>query len=183
MKKLRGFTLIELLIVIAIIGILSSIVMVSLGSSKTKSCYAQRFSYFKMLQLDLASYYSDYLQYPTTLSPLVHNYLPSLPRDPSSSTACTDGGQVGPCYYYSAYSSVSPCNSTNLPVTYQIGAKLEDLSNQTLIDDVDFNFSSSYYVCTGGNPNGGFQGNSAACTSTAGTPQPNGTELCYSQKP
>src|SRR3989338_3958065 len=101
-NSLTGFTLIELLMVIAIIGILSSIVMVSLGSSKTKSRDAKRVSDIKMLQLALATYYSDYLQYPTTLSPLVPNYLPSLPRDPSSSTACTDGGQVGPCYYYSA---------------------------------------------------------------------------------
>lgn len=52
-NRKQGFTLIELLIVIAIIGLLSSVVLASLNSARVKARDAKRTSELKTLQLAL----------------------------------------------------------------------------------------------------------------------------------
>lgn len=64
----EGFTLIELLVVISIIGLLSSVVLVSVNSARAKARDAKRLSDLKQYQLALEFYYDRYSKYPDTHS-------------------------------------------------------------------------------------------------------------------
>lgn len=61
----KGFTLIELLVVIAIIGLLASVVLVSLNSARQKSRDAKRVSDMNQLAKALELFYNDAAGYPT----------------------------------------------------------------------------------------------------------------------
>ena len=54
-QQVRGFTLVELLIVIAIIGVLSSTVLVALNDTRAKANNARRMADLKELQKHLSS--------------------------------------------------------------------------------------------------------------------------------
>jgi len=81
-RKQKGFTLIELLVVIAIIGILATIVMVSLNTARAKARDARRISDVRQLQLALQMYYDSIGSYPTALSLMVPTYISAEPFDP-----------------------------------------------------------------------------------------------------
>ncbi len=93
-KKIRGFTLIELMVVIAIIGILASIIFTSLNSARAKGRDAKRGQEVKQLEGALDLYFSANGQYPsvgsdnlgypiaTLQAALVPNYLVKIPQDP-----------------------------------------------------------------------------------------------------
>lgn len=64
MRSAKGFTLIELLVTIAIIGLLASVVVVSLNASRSSAKVAQAASNQKQFMLALQLYYSDVGFYP-----------------------------------------------------------------------------------------------------------------------
>ncbi len=90
-KKNKGFTLIELLVVIAIIGVLSGLVLVSLGGARSKARDVARQSDVRQIAAAMELQYSDDGQYPlttiggtgritsTTSTP---TYLEPWPQDP-----------------------------------------------------------------------------------------------------
>ena len=69
--KQKGFTLIELLVVVAIIGLLATIVTVSLGSARARARDARRVADMGQIETALNLYYSDNSEYPAGLEDLV----------------------------------------------------------------------------------------------------------------
>lgn len=64
--KSKGFTLIELLVVISIIGLLASVVLVSLNGARIKARDARRIADLKQITTALELYASDNGYYPST---------------------------------------------------------------------------------------------------------------------
>ena len=167
----KGFTLIELRVVIAIIGILASIITGSLASARARGRDAKRVADIKNIELALKLYYADNLKYPNLLTVLVtNNYLSQIPKDPLSPSR--DYRYIG-----------SPAGPTC--TSFHLGAVLE-ANSAVLNDDADAVAASG--VCNSSlSPDfSGLSvgsGSPVACDTVAGTGQPGGTELCYDVKP
>ena len=85
-KNKNGFTLIELLVVIAIIGILATIVMVSLNTARSKARDARRVSDVRQLQLALQMSYDANGIYPASLAALAPTFISTTPVDPDGTS-------------------------------------------------------------------------------------------------
>ncbi len=129
MKKEKGFTLIEILIVVAIIGLLASVVLVGLGSFRSRGRDARRVADLREVQNSLELYYLKNGNYLTVnnwsdlRSTLINDAIgiTIIPNDPLSDSA-------GQSYSY-GYSSDKQ--------GYVLGATLEDAYSSSLKDDID----------------------------------------------
>lgn len=132
--KQRGFTLIELLTVVAIIGLLSTVVLTSIGGGRIKARDARRLNDMNEIKKALELYYADNYQYPPMsggaytstsncglrwcdLETALEPYIPVLPRDPL-------GDQADYRYYYDS-------DSGDSYQTYGLMARLEHPDNYT----------------------------------------------------
>ena len=154
----RGFTLIELLVVIAIIGLLASIVLVSLSSARRKARDSRRIGDLRQVQLAL-ELYSDATPaqiYPFHGAPaigtvaniansdanlttelaaaLVPTYLGGMPADPTGSGDYELGYIAG-----TASSPITNCvTGGTAPCShYILRASLEEATNPALGNDND----------------------------------------------
>ncbi|MBM3281589.1 MAG: prepilin-type N-terminal cleavage/methylation domain-containing protein [Candidatus Harrisonbacteria bacterium] len=141
-KKSFGFTLIEVLVVVFIIGLLSSVVLVGLGTFRARGRDARRAADLRSIQNALELYYQKEGMYPTATSwseltsILVGGGigLSGVPNDPKK----------GASYDY----AVSSDNER-----YILRAELEDVSNTLLNDDVDGSGGETYSINCDDEPN------------------------------
>lgn len=99
----QGFTFIELLIIMFIIGVLSTIVVVSLSSARKKGRDARRISDINSIQTALEMYYEDNKVFPACegwihdpgncLTSNLMKYLDPMPLDPSEPGPNNTNGQ------------------------------------------------------------------------------------------
>ncbi len=82
----RGFTLIELLIVIAILGLLATVVFVNLnpGGNLIDTRNSRRVTDISTLETAIQQYSLSVGSAPAALSSLVPSYVGSLPKDPTT---------------------------------------------------------------------------------------------------
>ncbi|HDY73474.1 MAG TPA: type II secretion system protein [Candidatus Jorgensenbacteria bacterium] len=78
MKRDTGFTLIEMLVVVAIIGLLSSAILVGLGEARARARDARRIADVRQMQNGLENYYFTSGVYPFD----VYDVVSGLPHDP-----------------------------------------------------------------------------------------------------
>ncbi len=125
-KSLTGFTLIEMLVVVAIIGLLSSALLVGLSEARSRARDARRIADIRQIQNGLENYYFAEGSYPLDAYQAVTE---ELPQDPQGGKyayirkssqkyvlgACLENDRQSGVEGYSSSDNVSPLGSPLIP--------------------------------------------------------------------
>lgn len=138
LKTNKGFTLIELLVVVAIIGLLATMVAVSLTSARSRARDSRRVSDIRQVENALELYFAAFQEYPRNWNVLLQGQLgylnlKNIPVDPSG---------ISYCYAYGTQTT------SNKVLYYHIGAKLENANSDFLNQDLDYSSASSTSAVT-----------------------------------
>jgi len=133
----KGFTLIELLVVIAIIGLLASVVLVSLNSARAKSRNAKRIAEVRQIMTALELYYNDNSRYPiqsgavpsmTDGATPLSNFLSAYPTAPTPEDNPSAGGTCTAANNLYSYAATGATPST-YTVIFCLGGTTGGLAN------------------------------------------------------
>jgi type II secretion system protein G len=161
----KGFTLVELLVVVSIIGLLSTIAIVSLNNSRQNARDAKRIADIQRMAVALEMYFDDNGYYPpspcwfdcngwahsyhdswATLQTALSPYMNKLPVDPINSACAPWGGPT--CHSY-AYGNVG---RDTYPATYDLAVLLETPSHPLSCEKKGWKFAKGcgahQYWCT-----------------------------------
>ncbi len=127
--KQKGFTLIELLIVVAIIGLLASIVLVGLGGFRARGRDARRIADLRETQNALELFYTKNNAYPSGINNW--NELETALTVAGIGVTTISNDPLGGSNTYEYGVDASPFQN------YVLKATLEDANNPGLKDDVD----------------------------------------------
>lgn len=155
--KSNGFTLIEILIVVGIVGILATIVLSSISSSRAKSRDSNRVAALKQTRIALELYKNDNGFYPKRGSASTSlSVCPGIPTSHGNASWCglvadlapykatMPGDPLGPQNTYLFYYDADSGDGYN---TFGMMARMESSSNYNLAinDGGYYNSSGSYY--------------------------------------